>query len=73
MHASIYKMHAKKAGTIKEGDVLVVLEAMKMEVNVVATEAQVGLTVDSIVCAPGDLVKPGDTMIVLSRAQNGSA
>ncbi|UNI17682.1 Urea carboxylase [Purpureocillium takamizusanense] len=72
MHASIYRMHAKRGCSIKEGEVLAVLEAMKMEVNVVATRAQVGLTIESIVCVQGDLVKPGDTMIVLSRSQDGS-
>ncbi|KAJ6441239.1 urea amidolyase [Purpureocillium lavendulum] len=73
MHASIYKLHAKKGSRIKAGEVLVVLEAMKMEVNVLAPAAQDGLTVESIVVAPGDVVKPGDTLIVTSRGQNGAA
>lgn len=45
---------------------------MKMEVNVLATSAQDGLTVESIVVVPGDVVRPGDTMIVTARAQNGA-
>lgn len=69
MHASIYKMKVKKGDRISEGDILVILEAMKMEVNVATTTAQAGLVVQSIVVGPGDIVKPGDTIMVLSDSE----
>lgn len=67
MHASIYKIKVQKGDRIKEGDILVILEAMKMEINIAASPDQVGLVVASVVVAPGDIVKPGDVVIVLSR------
>ncbi|POR35540.1 Putative urea carboxylase [Tolypocladium paradoxum] len=72
MHASIYKVKAQKADTIKAGDVLIILEAMKMEVNVGASADQAGLVVQSVVVAPGDIVKPGDTVMVLARHDEAS-
>jgi biotin carboxyl carrier protein len=67
MHASIYKIKVQKGETIREGDVLVILEAMKMEINIRASAAQAGLVVESVIVAPCDIVKPGDVVIVLSR------
>ncbi|KAM4056606.1 carboxyltransferase domain-containing protein [Hirsutella rhossiliensis] len=67
MHASVYKIHVQNGDAIEAGDVLFTLEAMKMEVNVAASTAQAGLAIESIVVAPGDVVKPGETLMVLSR------
>lgn len=67
MHASIYKIKVQKGDRINEGDVLVILEAMKMEINIAAPPDQAGSVVASVVVAPGDIVKPGDVVIVLSR------
>ncbi|KAM3446974.1 hypothetical protein MY3296_009164 [Beauveria thailandica] len=67
MHASIYKIKAQKGDTIREGDVLVILEAMKMEINIKVSAAQAGLVVESVIVAPCDIVKPGDVVMVLSR------
>ncbi|KAM3477208.1 hypothetical protein MY5147_002810 [Beauveria neobassiana] len=67
MHASVYKIKVQKGETIREGDVLVILEAMKMEINIRVSAAQAGLIVESVIVAPCDIVKPGDVVIVLSR------
>ncbi|KAM3498100.1 hypothetical protein MY10362_008564 [Beauveria mimosiformis] len=67
MHASIYKIKVQKGDTIREGDVLVILEAMKMEINITVSAAQAGLVVESVIVAPCDIVKPGDVLMVLSR------
>ncbi|TQV94433.1 hypothetical protein V2A60_002537 [Cordyceps javanica] len=72
MHASIYKFVSKKGDTIREGDILVILEAMKMEVNVRASESQAGLIIEGILAAPGDIVKPGDAIMVLSQRRRDS-
>ncbi|KAM3501559.1 hypothetical protein MY11210_009338 [Beauveria gryllotalpidicola] len=67
MHASIYKIKVQKGETIREGNILVILEAMKMEINIRVSAAQAGLVVESVIVAPCDIVKPGDVVIVLSR------
>lgn len=70
MHASVYKIKLQKRSTIKTGDVLLVLESMKMEINVIAAPEQDGMVVQSILINPGDIVKPGDTMLLIGPAEN---
>jgi oxaloacetate decarboxylase alpha subunit len=48
---------------VEEGDVLVILEAMKMETQIVASKAGV---VASISVKPGDAVKVGDQLVALA-------
>lgn len=66
MHASVFKIKKCKEDMIKTGDTLLILEAMKMEINVFASAEHIGKKVESILMAPGDIVKPGDTLITLS-------
>ncbi len=47
---------------VAEGDIVVVLESMKMEMPVEAEEAG---TVTEIRCAEGQAVHEGDTLVVL--------
>ena len=51
-----------KERTVAEGDVLVVLEAMKMEIEVKAPKAG---TVQSVLVAPGDKVVNGTPLVTL--------
>ena len=68
MHASVYKIRVQKGDVIKAGDLLLVLEAMKMEVNIAASKEHEGLQVGGIVVGSGDIVKPGDTLLVFAIA-----
>ena len=49
--------------TIQEGDVLLILEAMKMETEVRASKAG---TVGSVSVKEGDAVSVGDTLLTLA-------
>jgi acetyl-CoA carboxylase biotin carboxyl carrier protein len=48
---------------VAEGDTVVILESMKMEIPVLAESAG---TVDSVAVAVGDDVQPGALLVVLS-------
>lgn len=60
---SIFKMHVNVGDTVKEGDCLLVMEAMKMENNVLAEKGGVIKTVHVKV---GDAVLQGDTLIEIA-------
>ena len=48
--------------TVRRGDTLIILEAMKMELPV---RALADGTVKAVHCKPGDLVQPGVALIVI--------
>lgn len=59
----IFKIEAKVGQAVKAGDAVVILEAMKMEIPVVAPQDG---TVASIDCAVGDAVEQGATLATLN-------
>jgi acetyl-CoA carboxylase biotin carboxyl carrier protein len=59
---TVWKIECKLGQEVEEGDTLVILESMKMEMPV---EAEDGGTVAEIVCAEGQSVSEGDTLVVL--------
>jgi biotin/lipoyl attachment domain-containing protein len=60
---SIFKMKVKVGDTVKEGDCLLVMEAMKMENNVLAEK---GGVVKSVAVKEGDTVLQGDLLIEIA-------
>lgn len=60
---TILQVKVNAGQAVKEGDILVIIEAMKMENEVVAPRAG---TVAQVVAAKGASVNTGDTLVVLS-------
>ena len=63
MPGKILNVKASVGASVKKGDVILILEAMKMENEVVAPEDG---TVASINVAAGDAVEAGDTLATLN-------
>jgi 3-methylcrotonyl-CoA carboxylase alpha subunit len=63
MPATVVSINVGPGDVVKRGDVLIVLEAMKMELPVRAPAAG---TVHAIHCRPGELVQPGVSLIDLN-------
>jgi acetyl-CoA carboxylase biotin carboxyl carrier protein len=59
---TVWKIECVVGQEISEGDTLVILESMKMEMPV---EAEDEGTVKSIACEEGQSVSEGDTLVVL--------
>jgi acetyl-CoA carboxylase biotin carboxyl carrier protein len=59
---TVWKIECKVGDEVEEGDTLVILESMKMEMPV---EAEDEGTVAEIVCEEGQAVSEGDTLVVL--------
>jgi acetyl-CoA carboxylase biotin carboxyl carrier protein len=58
----VWKIECAVGDEVAEGDTVVVLESMKMEMPVEAEEAG---TVTEICCSEGQAVHEGDTLVVL--------
>ena len=63
MPATVREVHVAPGREVERGDVLVTLEAMKMELPLRAPHAGV---VRAVHCAPGDLVQPGVALVELA-------
>jgi acetyl-CoA carboxylase biotin carboxyl carrier protein len=59
---TVWKIECEVGQSVEEGDTLVILESMKMEMPV---EAEDPGTVKEIVCAEGQSVSEGETLVVL--------
>jgi acetyl-CoA carboxylase biotin carboxyl carrier protein len=59
---TVWKIECQVGDTIEEGDTVVILESMKMEMPVEAEDAG---TVKEILCEEGQAVNEGDTLVVL--------
>jgi acetyl-CoA carboxylase biotin carboxyl carrier protein len=61
---TVWKVEVEIGDTVSEGDVLLILESMKMEMPV---EAEFEGVVREIRCAEGQVVALGDVLIVLDE------
>jgi acetyl-CoA carboxylase biotin carboxyl carrier protein len=59
---TVWKITVEVGDTVEEGDAVVILESMKMEMPVEAEDSGV---VKEILCAEGQAVDEGDVLIVL--------
>ncbi len=62
MVANVWKVVAKAGDEVEEGDTLVILESMKMEIPVVAESDG---TVKELAVNEGDVVQEGDLIAVI--------
>jgi urea carboxylase len=60
---NVWKMLVQPREMLKEGQVVAILEAMKMEINVVCTDEAIGAKVEAIASKPGT-VSPGAWIVV---------
>ena len=63
MPGNVLKINVTQGQTVKEGDVLIVLEAMKMENEITSTKSGV---VAQIVAAKGAVVETGSPLVVIA-------
>jgi acetyl-CoA carboxylase biotin carboxyl carrier protein len=59
---TVWKIECEVGDTVQEGDTVVILESMKMEMPVEAEDAGV---VKEILCEEGQAVNEGDTLVIL--------
>ena len=62
MVANVWKIVVAPGDAVADGDTLLILESMKMEIPVLAESAG---TVGEVAVAEGDVVQEGDVLVVL--------
>jgi biotin carboxyl carrier protein len=62
MSATVVRVNVAPGDTVRDGDVLIALEAMKMELPIRAPRDGV---IRAVNCRPGELVQPGDVLVEL--------
>jgi urea carboxylase len=70
--ANVWKVLVEPGDVLRAGQTVAILEAMKMEINVVCTEEAVGTTVEAIASQPGTVVSPGTWIVVSKREEVGN-
>ena len=70
LNGSIWKVLVEPGQAVKTGDKLVIVEAMKMELAVVAP---VDGTVGAVRCVPGKPVAPGDVLLYIDAHETAKA
>ena len=63
MVANVWKVVAAEGDSVDDGDTLVILESMKMEIPVLAEESG---TVTQLAVAEGDVVQEGDLIAIIT-------
>lgn len=60
--ANVAQVHVTVGQRVEEGEELVLLESMKMEIPMLA---EADGTVTEVRCSPGDVVQEGDVLVVI--------
>jgi acetyl-CoA carboxylase biotin carboxyl carrier protein len=63
MVANVIEVSVEVGGSVADGDAVVLLESMKMEIPVIAEH---GGVVRAVKVAPGDVVQEGDVLVELT-------
>lgn len=70
VNANVWKVQVEEGDKLKEDQVVVILEAMKLEINVNAESKMAGATVEKLVVKPNDVVEAGKPLMLLRKAKS---
>ena len=62
MVGNVWKVLVARGDTVRDGDVVVILESMKMEIPIAATASGI---VSHVAVSEGDVVQEGDLLVTI--------
>lgn len=68
--ANVWKVVVEIGDVLRKDQVVVILEAMKMEINILVPEDAIGSTVQAIASKPGSSVAPGSLLVVAKGSES---
>lgn len=67
VNANVWKVLVEEGQALEKGQVVVILEAMKMEINVVVDDQMVGRKIEKVLVVPNDIVQNGKPLILVRK------
>lgn len=67
LNANVWKVQVGEGDMLGDGQVVVILEAMKLEINVVAEQQVVGGRIEKMLVRPGDVVDGGKPLMLIRK------
>lgn len=67
LNANVWKVEVKQGEVVEKDQVVVILEAMKLEIAVRADPAAVGTTVEKILVQQGDSIEAGKPLLLTRK------
>lgn len=65
VNANVWKILIEEGQTVQKGQAVAILEAMKMEINVLADDRLDGAKIEKVLVAPNDIVHSGNPLILV--------
>lgn len=65
--ANVWKVQVSEGDEVQKNQVLTILEAMKLEINVNAPEDLSNAKVEKLLISPGDSIKAGQKLVLLRK------
>jgi len=67
--ANVWKVEVKDGESVKAEQVVVILEAMKLEISVCASEdMKAGAKVEKVLVKPGDTIRAGEHIVLIRKS-----
>jgi len=73
MQANVWKVTAEEGQTLQSNQKITILEAMKMEIDVIVPDRLIGATLERILIKPGDTVDSGQAVAIARLSTKTSA
>ncbi|GKZ88751.1 hypothetical protein AnigIFM59636_009284 [Aspergillus niger] len=70
LNANVWKVEVKEGDKLDHDQLVVILEAMKLEIAVRTESLAAGSTVEKVLVQPGDSIEAGKPLVLARRAQN---
>ncbi|KAK8123421.1 urea carboxylase [Apiospora kogelbergensis] len=68
VNANVWKVLAQEGQIVEKGQIITILEAMKMEINVIAEDRLTGSRIEKVLVSPNDIVQSGKPLVLVRAA-----
>lgn len=68
VNANVWKVLVQEGETLQAGQTTTILEAMKMEINVLVEPSMAGATIVKVLIKPGDGVESGKPLVLVRKS-----